>query len=240
LLQLHGQSVAQRVVEHRDFHLPAAEPLLERLALGQLHRNEWRGPLILRRTAYCWAQWRRGVGAVGGAIMRTLLRSTGPAVLSLLLFQPAAGRADPIVISSGTIAGHVLLSVAQLDIQGSGFSFTGALDGFLGNAAACTPCLSPVADLGATLDQFSSGGGTGVIEGVTYPLVYVGFSSGTFTTPTATLTELGSTRGAVHLHRRHERVCRAPADPAFRRASDFHGGARRQRTGIGTLLRPGG
>ncbi len=52
--------------------------------------------------------------------------------------------------------------------------------------------MSPVADLGATFDQFSSGGGTGVIEGVTYPLVYVGFSSGTFTTPTATLTELGS------------------------------------------------
>ena len=125
--------------------------------------------------------------------MRTLLRSTGPAVLSLLLFQPTTGRADPIVISSGTIAGHVLLSVAQLDIQGSGFSFTGALDGFLGNAAACTPCTSPVADLGATFDQFSSGGGTGVIEGVTYPFVYVGFSSGTFTTPTATLTELGST-----------------------------------------------
>jgi hypothetical protein len=124
--------------------------------------------------------------------MRTLLRTICPAALSLLLLQPAIGRADPIVISSGTIAGHVLLSSAQLDIQGSGFSFTGSLDGFLANAASCTPCMSPVADLGATFDQFSSGGGTGVVEGVTYPLVYVGFSSGTFTAPTATLTELGS------------------------------------------------
>jgi len=110
----------------------------------------------------------------------------------LLLCHPTPGRADPIVISSGTIAGHVLISVAQFDVQGSGFSFTGSLEGFLGNAASCTPCASPVADLGATLDQFSTGGGTGVIEGVTYPLVYVGFSSGTFTAPTATLTELGS------------------------------------------------
>jgi hypothetical protein len=155
--------------------------------------------------------------------MRTLLRSTGPAVLSLLLFQPAAGRADPIVISSGTIAGHVLLSVAQLDIQGSGFSFTGALDGFLGNAAACTPCLSPVADLGATLDQFSSGGGTGVIEGVTYPLVYVGFASGTFTTPTATLTELGSTlvevpftfTGVMNGYLEHPLIRASDAPPIF-------------------------
>src|SRR5215203_2955879 len=124
--------------------------------------------------------------------MRTLLRTACPAVLSLLLFPPTAVQADPIVISPGTITGHVLLSTAHLDIQGSGFSFTGSLDGFLANTAACTPCASPVADLGATLDQFSTGSGTGMIEGVTYPLVYVGFSSGLFTTPTATLTDLGS------------------------------------------------
>ena len=35
------------------------------------------------------------------------------------------------------------------------------------------------------------GSGTGVIEGVTYPHVWVGFESGTITTPTVTLTELG-------------------------------------------------
>ena len=125
--------------------------------------------------------------------MRTLLRTSRLAVLSLLLFGPPSARAEPITISSGTITGHVLLSAAQFDIQGSGFSFTGVVEGFLGNPASCTPCLSPVADLGAQLDQFSTGAGTGLIEGVTYPLVYVGFSSGTFTTPTATLTELGST-----------------------------------------------
>jgi hypothetical protein len=123
--------------------------------------------------------------------MRTLL-TTCPAVLAVLLLHPTPGRADPISISSGTIAGNVLLSAAQLDIRGAGFSFTGALEGYIANAAACTPCTLPVADLGATLDQFSTGGGTGVIEGVTYPLVYVGFSSGTFTAPTAPLTELGS------------------------------------------------
>jgi PEP-CTERM motif len=45
----------------------------------------------------------------------------------------------------------------------------------------------------ATLDSFGFEGGAikGVIEGITYPLVFVTFSSGTITTPTATLTELG-------------------------------------------------
>jgi hypothetical protein len=148
---------------------------------------------IPSRTAYCCGTGEPSQVPRGGAIMRTLLRTICPAALALLLLQPTTGRADPIVISSGTIAGHVLLSSAQLDIQGSGFSFTGSLDGFLATTASCTPCMSPVADLSATLDQFSSGGGTGVIEGVTYPLVYVGFSSGRLTTPTATLTELGST-----------------------------------------------
>ena len=70
-------------------------------------------------------------------------------------------------------------------------SFVGSVEGFLGNAAACSPCASPVVDLGATLDPFSTGGGTGVIDGVSYSLVYIGFPSGTFSTGTAPLTELG-------------------------------------------------
>lgn len=70
-------------------------------------------------------------------------------------------------------------------------SFVGSVEGFLGNAAACSPCASPVVDLGATLDPFSTGGGTGGIDGVSYSLVYIGFPSGTFSTGTAPLTELG-------------------------------------------------
>jgi hypothetical protein len=141
----------------------------------------------------------------------------------VLLFGPGSVRADPITISSGTISGHVLLSAAQLDVQGSGLLFTGALEGFLANAASCTPCISPVADLGAHLDQFSTGGGTGVIEGVTYPLVYVGFSSGTFTAPTATLTELGSSlvevpfafTGVMNGYLEHPLIRPSDAPPIF-------------------------
>jgi hypothetical protein len=59
--------------------------------------------------------------------MRTLLRTTGPAVLALLLFQPTTGRADPIVISSGTIAGHELGSTL-VEVP---FTFTGVMNGFL-------------------------------------------------------------------------------------------------------------
>src|SRR5829696_8327131 len=115
-------------------------------------RCEDRQPPIPSRTAYCCGTGEQSPVPCGGAIMRTLLRTTCPAALALLLLQPTTGRADPIVISSGTIAGHVLLSSAQLDIQGSGFSFTGSLDGFLATTASCTPCMSPVADLSATFD----------------------------------------------------------------------------------------
>jgi hypothetical protein len=115
----------------------------------------------------------------------------------LLLIQPRVARADPIEISSGTVAAHVFSSIAGLNLEGPGFSFLGAVEGFLGNAAACSPCSSPVVDIGATLDPFSTGGGTGVIDGVSYSLVFIGFSSGTFSTGTATLTELGTSLVAL-------------------------------------------
>ena len=118
------------------------------------------------------------------------MRSGGVTVVSC---SPAIAQADPIVIPSGTIVGNAYASAASINVQGPEFSFTGLVEGYLANLARASrvPSPTPVVDLGATFDRFSSGGGTGVIEGITYPLVYVGFSSGTFTTPTATLTELG-------------------------------------------------
>ena len=62
----------------------------------------------------------------------------------------------------------------------------------MSNLAACTPCASTSVNLGATIAPDSTGGGAGTIEGVNYPWVYIGFSSGTFATPTAMLTDLGS------------------------------------------------
>ena len=126
-------------------------------------------------------------------MMRVVRSGCAVAVSLWFLAHPAIAQADPIVIPSGTIVGNAYASAASIDVQGPEFSFTGFVEGYLANLASCIPCASPtpVVDLGATFDRFSSGGGTGVIEGITYPLVYVGFSSGTFTTPTATLTELG-------------------------------------------------
>jgi len=102
------------------------------------------------------------------------------------------------VISSGVIIGNPAATVSQLfiNVQGPDFSFLsngGPIGGFLPNIGSCTPCTSAVVDLGATLDSsgFMLGSGTGVVQGTTYPHVWVGFSSGTLTTPTVTLTELG-------------------------------------------------
>ena len=88
------------------------------------------------------------------------------------------------------------LSHLVMNVQGTAFSFfTGPIGGFLPNIDECLPCASPVVDLGAKLETqklgFEPGSGTGVVEGVSYPHVWVGFESGTITTPTVTLTELG-------------------------------------------------
>src|SRR3954471_3668631 len=125
-------------------------------------------------------------------MVSTVLRTGCVATLSLLLLQTTA-QADPIEITSGSLTGHVLLSAASLDVVGDGFSFMGYFEGgFLSNLAACTPCASSSVNLGASIAPDSTGGGAGTIKGVDYPWVYIGFSSGTFTTPTAMLTDLGA------------------------------------------------
>ena len=131
--------------------------------------------------------------------MMPFLRSTCAVAVSLwFLAYPTGARADPIAISSGVILSAPGISLFVMDVQGPGFSFVSTpIGGFLANIGSCTPCVddafvpSAVVDLGATLEPSGQGAIQGVIEGVTYPWTFVTFSSGTFTTPTATLTELG-------------------------------------------------
>jgi hypothetical protein len=127
------------------------------------------------------------------------LRSTCAVAVSLwFLAYPTGARADPIAISSGVILSAPGISLFVMDVQGPGFSFVSTpIGGFLANMGSCTPCVddafvpSAIVDLGATLEPSGQGAIQGVIEGTTYPLTFVTFSSGTFITPTATLTELG-------------------------------------------------
>jgi hypothetical protein len=117
------------------------------------------------------------------------------------LASPTVAHADPIVISSGWAIGNAAgpgVSHLVMNVQGTAFSFFtsgGPIGGFLPNIDECLPCASPVVDLGAKLETqklgFEPGSGTGVVEGVSYPHVWVGFESGAITTPTVTLTELG-------------------------------------------------
>ena len=143
--------------------------------------------------------------------MMLFLRSICAVAVSLwFLASATVAHADPIVISSGVATGHAQgagVSHLIMNVQGPAFSFLtsgGPIGGFLPNIDECSPCgkfqdgvfvPSGVVDLGATLDTqkllMEPGSGTGVIEGVTYPHVWVGFESGTITTPTVTLTELG-------------------------------------------------
>jgi hypothetical protein len=134
--------------------------------------------------------------------MMPVLRFMCAVVVSLWSFaSPTVAHADPIVISSGWAIGNAAgagVSHLVMNVQGPAFSFVtsgGPIGGFLPNIDECLPCASPVVDLGAKLETqklgFEPGSGTGVIEGVTYAHVWVGFESGTITTPMVTLTELG-------------------------------------------------
>jgi hypothetical protein len=128
-----------------------------------------------------------------------VLRSMCVVAVSLwFLAYPTGARADPIAISSGVILAAPSVSLFVMDVQGPGFSFVSTpIATFIANIGSCTPCVddafvpSSVVDLGATVEPAGQGAIKGVIEGTTYPLTFVTFSSGTFTTPTATLTELG-------------------------------------------------
>jgi hypothetical protein len=134
-------------------------------------------------------------------MMRVVRSMCAVAVSLWFLASPTVARADPIVISSGFILANPTPTVKQLvmNVQGPEFSFLtngGPIGGFLPNIGDCLPCASPVVDLGATLETknlgFELGSGTGLVEGVNYPHVWVGFESGTITTPSVTLTELGA------------------------------------------------
>ena len=125
--------------------------------------------------------------------MMPVLRSMCAVAVSLgFLAWSTVAHADPIVISSGFIVGNPTSGVSSLvmNVQGPAFSFWtngGPIGGFLANIGSCTPCVdasfvpSPVVNLGATLETqklgFELGSGTGLVEGVNYPHVWVGFES---------------------------------------------------------------
>ncbi len=105
-------------------------------------------------------------------------------------------------------------------------------------------CVAPVVPRGswiaATLNTtaLEPGSGTGVIEGVTYPHVWVGFESGTITTPRVTLTELGESFVDVPfsfntlMHGYLGDLVQGNLERAL------HSRTHRQRQGVGELLRP--
>jgi hypothetical protein len=133
--------------------------------------------------------------------MIRVVRSTcALAAFVMFLGYPAVAQGDPIVISSGVIVGNPSDSSLLIGVQQPGFSFVSTpIGGFLAHIGSCTPCVdagfipSSVVDLGAMLDSsgFANGAITGVVDGITYPIAYVAFGSGTFTTLMTTLTDLG-------------------------------------------------
>ena len=182
--------------------------------------------------------------AQGGAVKMPFVRSRCAVAVSLwLLAHPSVAQADPIAISSGIILGNRphRLGARPWTYKGPGSRSRDPVGGFLAKLASCTPCARPSWISGRrSTPGFSNGAITGVIEGITYPLVYVGFGSGTITTPTATLTELGESLVEVPFTFTAvmNGYLESPLDEAVRRAAHLHSGAHGQRQGIGALHRP--
>jgi hypothetical protein len=111
-----------------------------------------------------------------------------------LLGAPLDSRADPVTLTAGLVEGHTRISEARVFFEGPDFLLRVGIEGFsLSVDAICSPCAPGTR---VNLDGrfvFTQGGGTAVVDGVTYPEIFVDGMTGTFTTPSATLDQLSTT-----------------------------------------------
>lgn len=98
--------------------------------------------------------------------MRNPFSSFPVLIFLVLFFLPCVVRADPYVITSGTIVQQGdTINKAEYNFAGPGISVT-ANGFFVESFAFCSPCLGGTTN---TLHvSFSQGGGTVVLDGVTY------------------------------------------------------------------------
>jgi PEP-CTERM motif len=116
--------------------------------------------------------------------------STQTAVLVLLsvtvLPQPAA--ADPVEITSGYFTAGTLTTYAQTVMNGSGFGLKAFLEAYVSTLSLeCTPCAP-----GTTIDLGGSflgpqANGSAVVDGVSYPEIFLEGMTGTFSSPSFTI-----------------------------------------------------
>jgi hypothetical protein len=92
--------------------------------------------------------------------------------------------AEPIVVTRGNVEARFFLGLARVLFEGDDFFLRVGVDGFqAGLALDCTPCLpGSTVHLGGRF-TFPRAAGSAVVDGVSYPEIFVDGITGAFTTP---------------------------------------------------------
>jgi hypothetical protein len=116
--------------------------------------------------------------------MRTLARRGLQLALLAALVGPSVAAADPVRVTSGFVHAGAVDPSARFLFEGDGFSLAGFAEAFSSTLTLkCFPCAP-----GTTLDlggEFHGpdAAGSGVVDGVTYPEIFLNGMTGTFSSP---------------------------------------------------------
>jgi len=126
-------------------------------------------------------------------LSRNALRILVVAIATAALPRPAS--ADPVRITGGSVDTQLLQSLARVFFEGDGFRLRVGVEGFVGSLAlSCTPCTpGTTLDLGGRFD-LPRASGEALVNGVTYPTIFVDGMTGTFTTPSFVIDGTGDVR----------------------------------------------
>jgi hypothetical protein len=108
---------------------------------------------------------------------------------ALVLIQAASVLADPVTVTSGSVETQILQGGARVTFIGSNFLFSGAVDSMSSSLGLnCEPC--PLGSTVGLVASFLAPGGAGhaVVDGVTYPEIFIDDITGTFSTASVQLT----------------------------------------------------
>jgi PEP-CTERM motif len=116
--------------------------------------------------------------------MRILTRRRLQLALLAALAGPSLAAADSIRITSGFVQAGAVHPSAQFAFEGDSFSLAGFAEAFSSTLSLeCVPCApGTTLDLGGAFHG-PDAAGSGVVDGVTYPEIFLNGMTGTFSSP---------------------------------------------------------
>ena len=117
-----------------------------------------------------------------------LSTQTAVLVLASVMVLPKPAAADPVDITSGYFTAGTVTTYAHTVMNGSGFELNAFLEAYISTLSlACTPCAPGTAvDLGGSF-LGPQANGSAVVDGVSYPEIFLEGMTGTFSSPSFTI-----------------------------------------------------